>query len=70
MPNLFKNFINDQNDQVECVISKFADVTELGGVAAIQWNLNNPEKWVDRNLMKFTKVVCNVLHLGRKNTIH
>lgn len=35
--------------------------------AAIQRTLGRLEEWTDRNLMKFTKDTCKVLHLGRKS---
>lgn len=65
-------FINNLDDGVECTISKFADNTELGGVAdipeghaAIQRGLSR-QKWADRNLMKLNKK-CKVLHLESNN---
>jgi len=67
------NVINDLDDGAECTLSKSADDTKMGGVAgmpegcAVIWrNLNRLEKFADRNLMKFNKEYCKVLHLGRK----
>lgn len=60
-----------------CTLSRFAGDTELGGVddlmegcAAIQRDLDSLEKWATRNLMKFSKGKCKVLHLGRNNSMH
>ncbi|KAK4810449.1 hypothetical protein QYF61_004229 [Mycteria americana] len=54
-PVLFNISFNDLDDGAECTISKFADDTKLGGVAAIQRDLDRLEKWADRNLKKFNK---------------
>lgn len=62
--------------RTEWTLGKFADHTHLGGMAdtlqghaAIQRNLNSPEKWANWNLMKFNKK-WNVLQLGRNNPEH
>jgi len=40
------------------------------GCAAIQTDKNSPEDWAHKNLMKFSKGKCTVLHLGRNNPRH
>ncbi|KAK4832091.1 hypothetical protein QYF61_020706 [Mycteria americana] len=70
-PILFSIFINDLDDGTEYTLSKFAGNTKLEGMpdtpegcVAIQGDLNSLEKWAHRNLMKFIKENCKVLHLG------
>ncbi|KAK4807417.1 hypothetical protein QYF61_001180 [Mycteria americana] len=70
-PTLFDIFINDLDDGIKCTLMKFADDTKVSGEvdtsegrATLQEDL---EEWASKNLMKFNKDKCKVLHLGKHN---
>ncbi|CAM5115825.1 unnamed protein product [Eretmochelys imbricata] len=74
---LFSIFINDLDARLHCTLSKFVDDTELGGEvdtlegrSRVQSDLGTLEDWAERNLMRFNKDKCRVLHLGQKNPMH
>ncbi|KAJ7398914.1 tudor domain containing 5 [Pitangus sulphuratus] len=71
-PVLFNFFISDLEEGIECTFSKFADdvPSKSGGMgdtpegcAPVQGDLDRLENWTERNLKRFNKGSCRVLHL-------
>ncbi|CAM5130292.1 unnamed protein product [Natator depressus] len=76
-PVLFNFLVNDLDDGIPCTLNKFASDTKLGGKIdmlegrdSVQSVLGKLEDWAKRNLMRFNKDKCGVLHLGWKNPRH
>ncbi|PKU49559.1 rna-directed dna polymerase from mobile element jockey-like [Limosa lapponica baueri] len=62
---------------IECILNKFADDTKLYGTVdmlegknAIQRDFDRLKRWAGKNLMKFNKAKCKVLHMGGGNPKH
>ncbi|GAB0176009.1 cAMP-dependent protein kinase inhibitor alpha [Grus japonensis] len=73
-PTVFNIFISDLDDGIKCTLMKFANDTKLSGEvdalegrATLQEDLDRLEEWANKNLMKFNKDKCKVLHLGKHN---
>ena len=76
-PMLFNIFVGYMGSGIECILSKFADDTNLSGAAdmlerrdAIQRDLDRLERCAHPNLMKFNKTKCKVLDLVRGSPKH
>ena len=74
-PLLFLIYINDLEEIVTRLMSKFADYTKVGGFAdsdedhqRIQQDIDRLETWAERWQMEFNPDKCEVMHFGRCNT--
>ena len=68
-------YINDLEENVAGLISKFADDTKIGGVAdsdedcqRIQQDIDRLENWAEKWQMEFNPDKCEVMHFGRSNS--
>ncbi|PKU29714.1 rna-directed dna polymerase from mobile element jockey-like [Limosa lapponica baueri] len=73
-PSLFGIFISNLDDGIKCTLMKFADDTKWSvevdtsqGKTTLQADLDWLEEWANKNLIKFNKDKCKVLHLGKHN---
>ncbi|GAB0184910.1 mitochondrial enolase superfamily member 1 [Grus japonensis] len=73
-PKLFNIFVSELDGGIKCTLMKFADDTKPSGEvdasegrATLQEDLDRLEEWANKNLMKFNKDKCKVLHLGKHN---
>ena len=74
-PLLFVIYINDLEENVTGLMSKFADGTKVGGFAdsnedyqRIQQDIDQLETWAKRWQMAFYPDKCEGMHFGRSNT--
>ncbi|KAK4830388.1 hypothetical protein QYF61_010899 [Mycteria americana] len=73
-PTLFNSFISGLDDGIKRTLMKFADDTKLSvevdtweGRATPQEDLDRLDEWATKNLIKFNKDKCKVLHLRKCN---
>ena len=71
---MFNIFINNLDEGIESTLIKVFDYTNLRGLAdtpkscaTIQQDLDRLKSWAERNLLRFNKSKCRVLHLGKNN---
>ena len=71
-PLLFVIYINDLNENIGGMVSKFADDTKIGGIVdseegylGLQRDLDQLGRWADEWQMEFNLDKCEVMHFGR-----
>ena len=72
-PLLFLIYINDIDDGIHGLVSKFADDTKLGGIAntddqraLLQKDIDQLKEWADKWQMGFNADKCKVIRFGNK----
>eukprot|EP00061_Rhincodon_typus_P004217 g22023.t1 len=73
-PLLSVIYINDLDENVQGMISKFADDIKIDGIVdseegyrKLQQDLDLLEKWAEKWHMEFNIDKCEVLHFGKSN---
>ena len=68
---LFVIYINDLDENLVGMVSKFADDTKIGGIVdseegylGLQWDLDQLGQWADEWQMEFNLDKCEVMHFG------
>lgn len=69
-------FINDLEEEMQCMLIKSVDSTKLGETAYtlkvrvdFQRHAGKLEEWANRNLRKFSENICEVLNWGWTNSL-
>ena len=71
-PLLFIIYINDLDENIRGMFSKFADDSKIGGIVEesylqLQRDLDKLGQWADEWQMEFNLDKCKVMHFGRLN---
>jgi len=73
-PLLFDIYINDLDENVGGMVSKFSDDTKIGGIVdseegylGLQQDLDQLGQWANEWQMEFNLDKCEVMHFGRSN---